>query len=782
MRVLLPSLLLFSISTGCASTLLETRDKMLRKHALEQRVVNEFVEALQEDNEAALRKTVSTRFEQKAMRSRTAFQDLEILKLPEEQLTVVEAEETDDQNRVVVVAEEDGTKYQFLLTRDDQKRRWVVDDVKTRQKKKGTRSARSTTEVMDLLLTLREFLDTWQTGGRDEVLSVTSAGLRSTLQELPEPWLHQLIRRVNAEYETGMARRPEAQLSNDEAVVKLPAKNGFLLVKMSREVDVWRVADVEIHNRKIQDHPGSISRQASAMNTVTRFLHGYQKQDLNELKLTSTANFYEGSLQFGDLSMISLPPAEHAPDNFEIRAFAGQLTVMIPQGKDIVRLDLTEPVTEKNRRTASSEVVVDPAERNRFLVGEVIIYDQQTAQQRNLSSAFTAPTRAMVFMSALEDRNLEMLQQISTLDFSKGTWDRVNRDLFAGISLDGIPSGELKLENSRVRGSRTELDFLAETGQVLSVILTDENGQIKVDDVQYPDGVTAAAGAVSLRNRMELVIAMTELADAWRRQDLAGVQKACSGDFNRLVWSNLSSLPSEFADLPARLTATLQQSQVSGRQAEVVLNPATDSQSATTVRLLAQQGHWLVDEISFNSIDGARVELRSSLRQDLAQRFLREARGQIQQVAHRSDQTEEDPLSSSASEGGGVTQARAEFTGPAGGNLTLPPQTVSPLGKVPRTGPIARPHTVDQAPAQNRLLRKPRQTADRKPAEESIQRFGPDANRLSDTEAKLPPEAASPVTGNNSETIDRTSAEASGPAADRSQWDPTLRPIDISPE
>ncbi len=44
---------------------------------------------------------------------------------------------------------------------------------------------------MDLLLTLREFLDTWENGDRDEILQVVSNDLRNELQELPEPWLHQ---------------------------------------------------------------------------------------------------------------------------------------------------------------------------------------------------------------------------------------------------------------------------------------------------------------------------------------------------------------------------------------------------------------------------------------------------------------------------------------------------------------------------------------------------------------------------------------------------------------
>ena len=67
MRFTVLGLTLLCVSAGCITSLLDSR--MLKQFALEQRIVNQFSDALQEDNEAALRRTVSTRFEQKALRS-----------------------------------------------------------------------------------------------------------------------------------------------------------------------------------------------------------------------------------------------------------------------------------------------------------------------------------------------------------------------------------------------------------------------------------------------------------------------------------------------------------------------------------------------------------------------------------------------------------------------------------------------------------------------------------------------------------------------------------------
>ena len=76
-----------------------------------------------------------------------------------------------DENTFETIAkDEKGTKYQFKIARDTEKRRWVVDDVLIRQKKKGTSATKSVSEVMDLLLTVREFLTTLQSNDRSAIL------------------------------------------------------------------------------------------------------------------------------------------------------------------------------------------------------------------------------------------------------------------------------------------------------------------------------------------------------------------------------------------------------------------------------------------------------------------------------------------------------------------------------------------------------------------------------------------------------------------------------------
>ncbi|MEZ6040078.1 MAG: hypothetical protein R3C20_06210 [Planctomycetaceae bacterium] len=666
MRIAIISLTFLSLTAGCMSSLLDTR--MVRQFTMEQRVVTTFADALKEDNEPALRRAVSSRFEQKALRSETAFRDLEIVSLPRTDLTVVETEVVDDVTRRLVVMDEDEEKFQMKLVRDSQKDCWVVDDVITRQQQKGTRSARSCTEVMDLLLTLREFLETWKQGDRDAMLSVLDPEMRSSLEILPEPWMHQLAGRITSEYEVAMARRPEAQLNGDDATVKLPAKTGFLMVKVQRIDDRWLISNVELISRRDKDHPGSIGRQARAMIAVTTFLKSYNANDLATLEKATDHEFFQGALQYSDLSMIPMPSHDNAPDDFEIKAYGDQLTVMIPGKENMYRLDLMS-VADAGASGRKLDKVGSKTDIDAFVVREVTLYDRQTMQQRNLSSAFTGPARASLFMTALQQRDLQMLRAASTQSLSQGTWHRLKDAHASLLRIPDVPVGEMQHQGSRVRGQNTELDFVTDNGQVFSIILTDENGDLKVDDVQYPNSM---AEVVSLKNQVSLAVPILECALAWQQGSLSEVQEVSSLQFNRLVWSNVDELPVGYIDIPDLLSLPVSRYQMTEDSAIAVLK-AGEGQSAN-VRLVPEHGRWLIDDISFQNSAGQVVDIRSTMRKEIAQRFLESPSGVIQRAGHLVSEPQE--IRSQMSYTIGSNPGGNDIRRP--GNLTMPSARTSP--------------------------------------------------------------------------------------------------------
>ena len=325
---------------GCTQSLF-TSPAFFSKTAMEQRVIEQFTDALDEENESALRLITSTRFEDKALRSEDVLSDLRILHLPSGKLSVVEVKEVNEGKREVIVKEDSGGKYQFHLVQDPVKSYWVVDDVLVRQNNKGTKITKSTTEVMDLLVTLRQFLKVWESGSREEILAMTTPGLSDSLSMLPDDWMKALTSRIASSYEEGMARKPEANLDEVAAVVKLPSRNGHIMLKITRESGEWLVDDVEALNHRENNHPGSVRRQADAINAVNGFLTAYLNDDREALEKIVDPQFYSSSLSLADFSLVKLPHPSEVPAEFDILAFENQLTFMIPSGTEIIRLDLS---------------------------------------------------------------------------------------------------------------------------------------------------------------------------------------------------------------------------------------------------------------------------------------------------------------------------------------------------------------------------------------------------------------------------------------------------------
>ncbi|MEZ6122295.1 MAG: hypothetical protein R3C49_03845 [Planctomycetaceae bacterium] len=596
--------------SGCAHSL-------LNHSAVEERVITEFADALREENEPALRRIASTRFEEKALRSDDVLTDLRVLRLPTSELSVVEVKDITPDRREVIAKEESGGKYQFHLVNDPAKNYWTVDDVLVRQRSKGTQITKSTTEVMDLLMTLREFLDVWEQGSRDEILAMMSPDLAASLEPLPEEWLKALTQRIASTYEEGMARKPEANLDEEDAVVKLPTRVGHLMIRITRDEGRWLIDDVEAHSRREENYAGSIRRQADAMNAVNQFLTAYGAKNHDQLKSITTEKFYSTSLDLADLSLIQLPGPEKVPTEFDIRAYENLLTFMLPAGREVVRLDLEEQISEIPD-VVQLELTGTRNTGPRFLVREVTLYDKGTDRQRSLSAVFTAPTRASLFLKALQDRDHEMLTQVSTGEFAKGTWQRATPDILSALPIPNFYDEGMKLTNSHSIGNRTELEFTSGNGGVFTCSMVNQNGFLRVDDIQYPSN---HGQVTSLKNTLELSIPIQEFRRAWAAGDMEKLQKSCSSDFNRLVWSHLQARPGRFSALPRQMSAPLIDTRVTLERATVRLG---DGQGIPTVaNLIQEHGFWVVDEVQADEGGGRVIAVREALRGQIAAKLLK---------------------------------------------------------------------------------------------------------------------------------------------------------------
>lgn len=611
-------LLLAMTFTGCAKSLLnaEGLQSMLTPPPAEQRVVERFRDALREENEPALRRISSTRFESVALRSEDVLSDLRVMHLPKGELSVVDVQEVSPTEKLVVAKEDDGGRYQFRLVDDSKKGYWTVDDITVRRRHKGTQITKSTTEVMDLLVTVRSFLKVWESGEQQSILAMTSPRLKDSLQSLPSGWMTALTRQIASAYEDGMARKPDASLNENDALVKLPARNGHLLMTIVRESGQWLVDDVEFQNHRDDNHPGSVRRQADAIHTVTTFLQAYGESDHAQLKFVTEKKFYDSSLSLGDLSLIPLPSAEEAPSEFDIRAYEQQLTFMLPAGRQIIRVDLREQVSEIPE-AARNKYLAAADDESRFLVKEVTVYEKGSKQRRSLSAVFTAPARALMFLKALQSNDRDTLLYLCTNRFSETVWQRLDKDLVKQLPVPAFYDEGIRLTNTHSIGTRTELEFQNTAGSVLVCQLVLENGILKVDDIQYPNDRGLVA---SLKSELQLAAPVLEFANAWMMSDSELLQKACSADFNRLVWSHLEGVPNQFNQLPFQLRSKHVATTVTQERATMQMQQPGGEEAI--VNLLIEHGHWVIDEIRLKQKSGALVGVRQSLRREVAEKLL----------------------------------------------------------------------------------------------------------------------------------------------------------------
>jgi hypothetical protein len=435
---------------------------------------------------------------------------------------------------------------------------------------------------------------------------------------------------------------------------------------------------------------------------VTGFLTAWQSQNPAELEPFAAPKFYDSALKVADLSQVGLPSPVNVPEDFEIRSFSGQLTVILPQAADIVRISLEPPEPEK-AAAGKSKKEADAVE-SRFVVSDITLYDRVSQRQTNLLSAFTAPARAQLFLMALQSGDLPMLRQLSSATLNAAAWNEVTPELFAALNLNDIPAGKVTLQDSRVRGDQTELEFLTGDGRLCSVSMLDENGVLKIDDLQYPDQTLAIS---SLKTRLTLAVPVTELATAWAGDDLKAVSGHCSGDFNRLVWSNVGTLPAGFDQLTAWLQMPVQQASADDLHGHIRMS--APGRPVVDVALLRENALWKIDEIRIRQPDGSVCELRKVLRQDIAQTILQQPAGGIQQLRFQPDSIPGDS---------GVKHASAEVTA-SRGNLTIP-STRPPERK-------SRP-ALSATDAAVRSRRDDGRFEPIRPAADGTLRFGPDAD------------------------------------------------------
>ncbi len=572
-------------------------------HLHEDRAITAFTDALNGGDVKDLRAVTSSDFGQKALRRAEAMDDLEILGLPDEMPSIVEVEDVSKTEKQVTVTTGEGeTELLYKLTKTH-KGNWVVDDIFTRQEKSGVTVAKPITEQMDLLLTIRDFLEAWESDDRTEVLAVTTPEFRGTLSSLPAPWLARITQQVVGNSERLKSRRnhkPQVSIDGDKAVVQLPRTDGTLRLLLTTDQVGWKVDDVSIRTRREETLVGSIRNNARVIAAGTQFAEAFASGDKDKLQTLATSNFYNDVLRTADLAVAKMPDIALAPSEFELKATVDHASLLIPTASQAVRIEFKR-----------FEDLAD-ATAAEYRVKEVSLYDSKGENQIRLSSLFTAEKRVREFHTALSSGRLEALKTLSSSDLKQDVWSRAT-----GLPLQLLPIGAtsgriLRRTDTKFRGSMTHVTMQHTHGNA-TYSLTDAGNQLVIDDITVQRG----GKSVSLKRDLKLAIPILKFAGAFQTNQVDDLQRVCSRDFGRRVWDRTKVVPPAKVPVMANLTRPISGLRTQPGRARVELGTA---RSGAIVDLVKENQFWVIDDVEiFTGVEPSKhVQLKSSMAEFIA--------------------------------------------------------------------------------------------------------------------------------------------------------------------
>jgi hypothetical protein len=563
--------------------------------------VQRFVNAVELERLDAVRLTCSQRFGERALSHPDSFADLDVIHLPTGEVEVLKLDNVSEtEKRVQVAIGEHKQKLTFALQFDADQQEWLVDDIFMRQKKDGVIAVRSVSDQMQLLVTVRKFMEAAQNKDKPALLANTTLGFQNILTELPDQAFERIRTRIAGEKPMN-SLTPEAQLSEDKAVVKIHRLSGQLLMTLVVADGAWKINDLAVESREDQYHIPSLRHTASVIKTGVDFLKAYQAGDRERLQEVSEPRFYRYNLSDADLSSFPLPVDEMLESEYQIKAQGRIATIVVPVGDDIVTLDLERD--DFNEETQDSD---------EYRVKELTYFSARNGQEQQLSSVFTSQSTLKVFAQALSERNLQVIKRLSTPDFNQLVWDRLDEQSIKTLPIEGWQAGPYRIIRQDYRGKLTE--FAVQHGEyVVTYQIRDWNGEQLVDDilVRIPDRPR------SLKNTLALIIPVHQFVGGIASDDLLQIQHSVSRDYNRLVWKHLAGVPAVAKDSLQYCLQPLGNIQIRAEEADVHLTGAT---LGAKVKLVREDERWLVDEVHLLSHDGQMetAELKQTMRMQVA--------------------------------------------------------------------------------------------------------------------------------------------------------------------
>ncbi|MFG0334292.1 MAG: hypothetical protein ACF8TS_13080, partial [Maioricimonas sp. JB049] len=564
------------------------------------RVVNDYQENLVARDLAELRSRSSAEFADRALRLPEAADDLKILRLPKGKAKVVEVEKLSSEERLVHVEIGDRkVPLDIELVKNPAGRGWLVDDIiDTQQRSRDAEGvSRSVSEQMDLLLSVREIMNAWESGERDAILAIATDEFGDALGDLPDAWLDQLARQIG---ETGRNRsfRPEARMADQRAIVVIPRSGGKLLLELSNVEGKWQINDAAIESPREKEALTSARKLSRLLTQCAVFLEGYEAQDRKQLGSVTSSQLYENVLGVADLSTVPIPTQALLQGSYEYRPHSNRADVLLSHAEDTYLLSLVAPLAEDDTTVERDAT---------FHVDGVTIYEEGGEHVKSLASVFMAEAIVDVYAAALAERDRSRLEYLSSTDFSEKVWRRAGDNILKFLPMDEIEQVKPEIVSTSYAEPVTEVTVKQGT-RLLTYVLRSNRGRVVVDDVLLP----VIGRPNSLKKNLTVMIPVYEFAYGIYNNDLETLRKTSSDGMRRMIWSQVSSVPEIGWPVVRQLTAPIQKLQVQNDQAFVELS---DGQYLARVRLQRVGETFVVADATLASSNGLhQVELLQAMR------------------------------------------------------------------------------------------------------------------------------------------------------------------------
>ncbi len=495
----------------------------------EKRTITAFQNGLEAGNLELLRENTTSHFAAKALRHPQADDALAQLKLPEGEFKILNVEDVSETEKKVTVGfgKEKKRKIMYRLVSDGKKKQWKVDDIYLRQRKGKKIIVMPITDQMDVLLSAREFFDSWSEGDRQRVLASSSPKLKEALEKLPPSVLAYNISLVVGKAERTKSFRPEAHINGDKAVVKLNRPHGTIQFSMEQSEAGWQVSDLALIGRDKESRVASLLQRVEIINQAMVFLEAWQKNDKAKLKQVTIEKFYTAGLGPAKLSDVPLP------SSFEVE---GKVDVKLSE----LRADV---ILNDQKQTIQMALKQDKENPEKYFIADVNLYNMEKQQTLSLISALTARPVAELFVTALAQRDAKMLQHNTTRDFHGKTWSRASKQTLAILP---IPLNDLKnahLLETKFQGGVTRVRFATGSDQ-FTVVLHDQGGRVLVDDllIDKKDEMDVNQ-QVSLKNHLAAIVPVYELAATIHNNQPRQTVRLVTDDFYSRVFSMTQTMP-----------------------------------------------------------------------------------------------------------------------------------------------------------------------------------------------------------------------------------------------